>query len=210
MWLNIAQVITFCLTASSHNLNQFWLVINWFLCHSPTGTENIHDNFIKMHLKTTHLKQNPHPTGDQRVNSRSSEIFRDISSVHICVNEPGHTRFTWQFFAYSTSSHYLNWCWPIISVTHENQDIGQSSIGIQMHSFRNRTKEKKTCQIYGEYMWYIYIVRSRNIGVHFLQITRERHPWPFVSSKSDRSFTFEFIVLCAVSCYISPQIINNL
>ena len=54
-------------------------------------------------------------------------------------------------------------------------------------------------------------VRSRYLAVTFLKMTHERHPYialmgelcvSLVSSKCDRCFTFEVVVLCAITCYI--------
>ena len=45
------------------------------------------------------------------------------------------------------------------------------------------------------------------------QITHERHPYLWLSFESytrDRSFTFEFVVLCAIFCYIVPRYIKSL
>ena len=62
-------------------------------------------------------------------------------------------------------------------------------------------------------------VHSQYLEATFLQITYERHPYlaregelwvPFVSLKCDRSFTFEVVVLCAITCYISPRYIESL
>ena len=39
-----AQLMARCLTAPSHYLNQYWLVISRALCHSPKGNSNGHDS----------------------------------------------------------------------------------------------------------------------------------------------------------------------
>ena len=58
-------------------------------------------------------------------------------------------------------------------------------------------------------------MHSRYLAVTFLQITHERYPWfeiwmSFMSTKSGQNFTFENVVLCAISCSILLRYIESL
>ena len=55
----LAQVMTCCLMAPSHYLNQCWLIIHRNLCHSPKGNvhEGNHENTFKIYKNQSHIPQ---------------------------------------------------------------------------------------------------------------------------------------------------------
>ena len=108
----LAQTMARCLTAPSHYLKQYWLIINMALWHSPEDRVPL-DMFVisitKFCMRIKYLKWHPHLPGD-------NELTHWGRVTHICVSKitiigsdnglsPGQcwniviwTKFQWKFY----------------------------------------------------------------------------------------------------------------
>ena len=91
----LVQAMACCLTASSHYLNQRWLIIGEVLWHSPEGNftwsaQDIYPQDIYVSLKITNLRLHPHPQGTDELRVRRHNIH---VMVHMTDTKGGMNSF---------------------------------------------------------------------------------------------------------------------